>query len=50
MVKENCFLWKKYIEKVGMKIWMLANCSLCPGDKDCELDAGGDRKSEKGED
>lgn len=50
MVKDNCFSWKKYTEKGGMRIWMLADCGLCPGDEDCELDAEGDRKSEKGDD
>lgn len=30
-------------EKVGMRIWMLADYSLCPGDEDCEFDAGGEK-------
>lgn len=50
MVKENSFFFfcgrkVKYTEKGGMRSWMLADCSLCPGDEDCELDAEGDGKS-----
>lgn len=33
----------KHTEQVGMRIWMLADYSLCPGDEDCELDAGGEK-------
>lgn len=37
------------IDKVRMRVWMSADCQLCPEDEDFELDAEGSRKSYEGD-